>query len=52
MSARKGSAFAGLSVAMVTPFRNGDIDYETLRQHVELQIEAGFDLSLPGGHDG
>src|SRR5207248_10913529 len=27
----KGEAFAGLSVALVTPFKGGDVDYETLR---------------------
>jgi len=52
MSPRKGSAFAGLSVAMVTPFRDGEIDYETLRQHVELQIEAGSTCLCPVGTTG
>lgn len=33
--------FAGLSVALVTPFRNGELDLETLKQQVEFQVEAG-----------
>ena len=27
---RKGSDFAGLSVAIVTPFKNGEVDYARL----------------------
>ena len=49
---RKGSEFAGLSVAMVTPFRDGQIDYETLAQHVEFQIEAGTTCLCPVGTTG
>ena len=32
---RKGSEFAGLSVAIVTPFRDGKVDVEALRAHVD-----------------
>ena len=49
---RKGSEFAGLSVAMVTPFRDGQIDYEALGQHVEFQIEAGTTCLCPVGTTG
>ncbi len=38
---RKGSDFAGLSVAIVTPFKDGQVDYDTLRAQVNFQIEAG-----------
>jgi 4-hydroxy-tetrahydrodipicolinate synthase len=41
---RKGSAFAGLSVAIVTPFRDGQVDYETLRAQLDFQIDG---LSFP-----
>jgi 4-hydroxy-tetrahydrodipicolinate synthase len=50
--ARKGSAFAGLSVAMVTPFRDGEVDCAALRRHVEFQIEAGTTCLCPVGTTG
>ena len=37
----KGEAFAGLSVAIVTPFKGTEVDYETLRAQIEFQIAAG-----------
>ena len=49
---RKGSAFAGLSVAIVTPFKDGQVDSPTLRTQVEFQIAAGTHVRLPRGHDG
>jgi len=50
--ARKGSSFAGLSVALVTPFRDGAIDLATLRAQVEFQIEAGTSCLCPVGTTG
>lgn len=50
--ARKGSAFAGVSVAIVTPFKDGKIDSETLKQQVEFQIEAGTVGLCPVGTTG
>jgi 4-hydroxy-tetrahydrodipicolinate synthase len=50
--ARKGSAFAGLSVAIVTPFRDGSIDFPRLREQIELQIAAGTDCLVPAGTTG
>ena len=49
---RKGSSFAGLSVALVTPFRDGDIDLDALRQQVEFQIESGTNCLCPVGTTG
>ena len=37
---RKGSDFAGLSVAIVTPFKDGKLDVDRLKQQIEFQIEA------------
>ena len=37
----KGEAFAGLSVALVTPFKDGEVDYDRLREQVDFQIAAG-----------
>jgi 4-hydroxy-tetrahydrodipicolinate synthase len=48
----KGEAFAGLSVAMVTPFTNGDVDYKIFRQQIEFQIAAGTKCLVPVGTTG
>src|SRR5688572_13664282 len=48
----KGYAFAGVSVAIVTPFRDGQVDYDTLRRQVEFQIEAGVQCLCPVGTTG
>ncbi|MGH7135891.1 MAG: dihydrodipicolinate synthase family protein, partial [Pirellulales bacterium] len=45
----KGEAFAGLSVALTTPFRDGEVDYEALRAQVEFQIAAGTRCLCPVG---
>lgn len=49
---RKGSSFAGLSVAIVTPFRSGEIDSQALKAQVEFQIEAGTTCLCPVGTTG
>src|SRR4029079_14152142 len=48
----KGEAFAGLSVAIVTPFKGVDVDYETLRAQLEFQIAAGTNCVVPVGTTG
>ncbi len=49
---RKGSDFAGLSVALVTPFRDGQVDVAALREQVEFQIDAGTRCLCPTGTTG
>lgn len=49
---RKGSAFAGVSVALVTPFRDGQIDVKRLRAQVDFQVEAGTTCLCPVGTTG
>ncbi len=44
--------FKGSIVAIVTPFKNGEIDEETLRGLVEFQIENGTDGIVPCGTTG
>lgn len=44
--------FAGLSVALVTPFRDGQVDIDTLQKQVEFQIEAGTTCVCPVGTTG
>lgn len=49
---RKGSLFAGLSVAITTPFKDGAVDVQALRAQVEFQIEAGTTCICPVGTTG
>jgi len=49
---RKGEKFAGLTVAMVTPFRDGRVDEAALKKAVEFQIAAGTDCLCPVGTTG
>ena len=49
---RKGSSFAGLSVALITPFTDGQLDLPALRRQVEFQIEAGTTCVCPTGTTG
>jgi 4-hydroxy-tetrahydrodipicolinate synthase len=44
--------FAGLSVALITPFRNGQVDIEALQQQVEFQVAAGTTCVCPVGTTG
>jgi 4-hydroxy-tetrahydrodipicolinate synthase len=48
----KGEAFAGVGVAIVTPFKNGEIDYDLFRQQIEFQIAAGTTFLCPVGTTG
>ena len=50
--ATKGEQYAGLSVAITTPFRDGAVDYQALRTQVEFQIEAGTTCLCPVGTTG
>jgi 4-hydroxy-tetrahydrodipicolinate synthase len=49
---RKGEKFAGLTVALVTPFRDGAVDEAALRKLVDDQIAAGTDCVSPVGTTG
>src|SRR5271167_3383706 len=44
--------FAGLTVAMITPFHDGQVDIETLQRNVEFQIAAGTTCLCPSGTTG
>lgn len=52
MNLRKGSSFAGMSVAIVTPFRDGEVDFSTLKTQIEFQLDAGADGLVPCGTTG
>ena len=44
--------FAGLSVAIITPFKNNKVDYETFQKQIEFQINAGVTAIVPVGTTG
>ncbi len=44
--------FTGSIVALVTPFNNGEVDYETLRELVAYHIDSGTDGIVPVGTTG
>jgi 4-hydroxy-tetrahydrodipicolinate synthase len=50
--ATRAESFAGLSVALVTPFRNGKVDYDALQAQVEFQVDAGTTCICPTGTTG
>ena len=49
---RKGEQFAGLTVAMITPFKNGEVDEAALRKLVDFHVEQGTDCICPMGTTG
>ena len=50
--ARKGEMFAGLTVALVTPFQDGEIDESALRRLVDFHADAGTECVSPCGTTG
>lgn len=52
MTQRKGSSFAGLSVAIITPFRDDQVDYKRLAEQIEFQIAGGVTCLVPVGTTG
>ncbi len=48
----RAEKFAGLSVAIITPFRDGEVDYDALRRQVEFQVGAGTRCLCPVGTTG
>jgi 4-hydroxy-tetrahydrodipicolinate synthase len=48
----RGEQFAGLSVAIVTPFKNGAIDFDELNKLIEWHVEQGTDCLVPVGTTG
>ncbi|HTN02105.1 4-hydroxy-tetrahydrodipicolinate synthase [Planctellipticum variicoloris] len=49
---RKGEQFAGLTVAIVTPFKNGHVDEAGLKQLVDFHVAAGTNGLCPVGTTG
>ena len=44
--------FTGSLVALITPFSEGKVDYETLRELINFQIKSGTDGIVPTGTTG
>jgi 4-hydroxy-tetrahydrodipicolinate synthase len=44
--------FAGAMTALITPFRDGQVDFETLDELIEFQLEGGIDGIVPVGTTG
>ncbi|MFM1904664.1 MAG: hypothetical protein RLZZ440_2564 [Planctomycetota bacterium] len=50
--ATRAERFAGLSVALVTPFRDGQVDLPRLREQIDFQAQAGTTCICPVGTTG
>ena len=48
----KGEQFAGLTVALITPFKNGEVDFDGLRRLVDWHVEQRTDCLAPVGTTG
>ena len=48
----KKKIFRGVGTALITPFRDGIIDYTALTKIIERQIDAGVDALIIGGTTG
>jgi 4-hydroxy-tetrahydrodipicolinate synthase len=48
----KGEQFAGLTVALITPFRGGQVDYDALGRLIDWHVEEGTDCLAPVGTTG
>ena len=52
MSKLKKSIFTGAATALITPFKNGKIDYEQLKRLIDQQINGGIDALVIAGTTG
>jgi 4-hydroxy-tetrahydrodipicolinate synthase len=52
MNRTRGERFAGVTVALVTPFRGGEVDFAALRRLVDWHVEQGTDCLSPAGTTG
>lgn len=46
------TVFQGCGTALLTPFKNGEVDYEAFAATVDWQVEAGIDFLVPLGTTG
>ena len=48
----KKSIFKGAATAIITPMKNGEVDFDALRRLVDFQIENGIDALVAAGTTG
>ena len=48
----RSEEFSGLSVALITPFKKEQVDYEAFQRNIEFQIQAGTTAVVPVGTTG
>ncbi len=44
--------FTGAMVALVTPFKDGEVDFQTMGELIDFQLESGIDAIVPVGTTG
>ena len=44
--------FTGAMVALITPFQDGEIDFQTLDELIDFHLENGIDAIVPVGTTG
>ncbi|MBQ8431300.1 MAG: 4-hydroxy-tetrahydrodipicolinate synthase [Clostridia bacterium] len=52
MSLHKPTLFHGVATALITPFRNGNVDYDAFAALIETQIAGGVDALVVAGTTG
>ena len=52
MSKFKKSIFTGAATAIITPFKNGAVDYESFGKIIDAQIDGGIDAIVVAGTTG
>ena len=52
MKSKKKAIFKGVATALITPFKDGKIDYPSLKNIIEFQIQSGIDALLINGTTG
>ena len=52
MSKNKQAVFKGAATALVTPFKNGEVDYKSLGVLIDRQIDLGIDALVICGTTG
>ncbi|MBE6707480.1 MAG: 4-hydroxy-tetrahydrodipicolinate synthase, partial [Ruminococcaceae bacterium] len=52
MSKLKPSIFTGAATAIITPFKNGVVDYDSFGKIIEQQIAGGIDAIVVAGTTG
>lgn len=52
MSKLKKSIFTGAATAIITPFKNGEVDYDAFGRFIDFQLDNGIDALVVAGTTG